>query len=94
MALQKRLDEIRALEGKRIEVSLEIDQHMINLYCQCLEDNNPKWKETAPPGLVLTPMISESAVPLGIPEPFPPAVDASVEGVMQSNPRIGDATRS
>ena len=84
------LEEVRALEGKKVETSLVIDQHMIDLYCQCLEDNNPKWKRTSPAGLVLTPMISESAVPVGIPQPLPRAVDAGASWEILRPLRVGD----
>ncbi len=76
---QGSLDEIKALQGKKIEESMGIDQHMINLYCQCIEDSSPKWRGTAPPGLITTAMISGGALALGIPLPHQRSVAAGAD---------------
>jgi hypothetical protein len=65
------LDEVRSFIGKKREESMEIDGTVIRSYCECIEDQNPKWKEgIAPPGLVTTAMISSGAMLLGVPLPY------------------------
>jgi hypothetical protein len=65
------LDEVRSYLGKKREESMEIDGTVIRSYCECIEDQNPKWKEgIAPPGLVTTAMISSGAMLLGVPLPY------------------------
>ena len=84
-------DEIKVLEGKKMEQVLDIDQHMINLYTQCIEDPSPKWKEgIAPPGLITTAMISSGAVFLGIPLPFKRSVAAGTDWEFLKPLRAGD----
>lgn len=91
MASDKSWDKIKALEGKEVEESIMITPHVLNLLCQCLEDQNPKWKKgTAPPALIMTPMVSESAVPLGIPQPLPRAVDAGASWKIYRPLKVGD----
>lgn len=65
------LDEVRSYIGKKREESMEIDGTVIRSYCECIADQNPKWKEgIAPPGLVTTAMISSGAMLLGVPLPY------------------------
>lgn len=73
------MDEIKALQGKKSKESLEIDKHMIRLLCDCTEDPNPKWKDTAPPSMITTAMISGGALALGIPLPFKRSVAAGAD---------------
>lgn len=65
------LDEVRSYLGKKREESMEINGSVIRSYCECIEDQNLKWKEgIAPPGLVTTAMISSGAMLLGVPLPY------------------------
>ncbi len=63
----KSLDEVRTYIGKKREESMEIDGTVIRAYCECIGDPNPAWKNTAPPGLVTTAMISSGAMLIGVP---------------------------
>jgi acyl dehydratase len=73
------MGEIKALQGKKSKESLEIDKHMIRLLCDCIGDPNPKWKDTAPPSMITTAMISGGALALGIPLPFKRSVAAGAD---------------
>jgi len=84
-------DEIKALEGKKHEEVLEIDQHMINLYTDCIGDPSPKWKSgIVPPGLMTTAMISSGAVFLGIPLPHKRSVAAGTDWEFLKPVEAGD----
>ena len=84
------VDEIKALQGKKMEKVLGIDQHMINLYTDCIGDPNPKWKGSAPPGLITTAMISSGAVFLGIPLPYKRSVAAGTDWEFKKPYKAGD----
>jgi len=84
------MEEIKALEGKKSEDSMEIDQHMINLFCQCIGDPSPKWKGTAPPGMITTAMISGGAVFLNIPIPYQRTVAAGADWEFLKPVKAGD----
>jgi len=73
------MDEIKSLQGKKSKESMEIDKHMIRLLCDCIEDRNPKWKDTVPPSTITTAMISGGALALGIPLPFKRSVAAGAD---------------
>jgi len=73
------MDEIKALQGKKSKESMEIDKHMIRLLCDCIEDPSPKWKDTAPPSMITTAMISGGALALGIPLPYKRSVAAGAD---------------
>ena len=64
------MDEVRTYLGKKRKEEIEIDGTVIRAYCECIGDPNPKWKDTAPPGLVTTAMVSSGAMLLGVPLPF------------------------
>lgn len=64
------MDEVRTYLGKKREEEIEIDGTVIRAYCECIGDPNPRWQNTAPPGLVTTAMISSGAMLLGVPLPF------------------------
>lgn len=64
------LDEVKTYIGKKREESMEIDGTVIRAYCDCIGDPNPMWKQTAPPGLVTTAMISSGAMLIGVPLPY------------------------
>ena len=63
----KTQDEVKAYLGKSIQEVMEIDGTVIRQYCECIGDPNPMWKDTAPPGLVTTAMISSGAMLIGVP---------------------------
>jgi acyl dehydratase len=65
------IDELRAAVGKaKTEEVLEIDKSMIRAFCESTEDTNPKWYDTAPPGLLTAVMLSGSYPALKTPMPF------------------------
>ncbi len=84
------MEEIKALEGKKREESMEIDQHMINLYTDCIGDPNPMWKGIVPPGLITTAMISGGAMTLGIPLPHKRSVAAGADWDFYKPLKAGD----
>ena len=63
----KSVDEIKTYLGKKREETMEIDGTVIRAFCECIGDTNPAWKNTAPPGLVTTAMISSGAMLIGVP---------------------------
>ena len=83
-------DEIKGLEGKKTEQVLDIDQHMINLFTDCIGDTSPKWRGIAPPGLTTTAMVSSGAVFLGIPLPFQRSVAAGTDWEFLKPLKAGD----
>ncbi|RLC95087.1 MAG: hypothetical protein DRI39_00985 [Chloroflexi bacterium] len=73
------MEEIRALQGKKAEESMQIDRHMIRLLCDCIGDHSPRWKDTAPPAMIITAMVSGGAMSLGIPIPYKRSVAAGAD---------------
>ncbi len=63
----KTQDEVKTYLGKSIQEVMEIDGTVIRQYCECIGDPSPMWKDTAPPGLVTTAMISSGAMLIGVP---------------------------
>lgn len=84
------VEEIRKLQGKSTKESLQIDQHMINLYTDCIGDPSPQWKGTVPPGLITTAMISSGAMTLGIPLPYKRSVAAGTDWEFFKPIKAGD----
>jgi len=84
------LDEIRALQGKKSEESMQIDKHMIRLLCECVGDPSPKWNDTAPPSMITTAMVSGGAMVLGIPIPYQRSVAAGADWDFMKPLKAGD----
>ena len=63
----KTQDEVKTYLGKSIQEVMEIDGTVIRQYCECIGDPSPMWKDTAPPGLVTTAIISSGAMLIGVP---------------------------
>ncbi len=63
----KTQDEVKSYLGKSIQENMEIDGTVIRQFVECIGDTNPIWKDTAPPGLVTTAMISSGAMLIGVP---------------------------
>ena len=63
----KTLDEVKTYLGKKREETMEIDGTVIRAFVECIGDPSPAWKNTAPPGLVTTAMISSGAMLIGVP---------------------------
>ena len=85
------LEEVKAFIGKKKEETLEIDKSMIRLFCQCIGDTNPKWQDTAPPGLVTTAMISGGALAIEVPRPYKRSVAAGADWEFHKTIKPGDA---
>jgi acyl dehydratase len=84
------LDEVKAYIGRKIEESMEIDGTVIKTFCECIGDPNPIWKETAPPGLVTTAMISSGAMLIGVPLPYKRSVAGGADWEFFKPIRKGD----
>jgi len=84
------MDEVRTYLGKKREEEIEIDGTVIRAYCECIGDPNPKWKATAPPGLVTTAMVSSGAMLLGVPLPFKRSVAGGADWEFFKPIRKGD----
>jgi hydroxyacyl-ACP dehydratase HTD2-like protein with hotdog domain len=89
------VEEIKKLEGKKSQESMEIDQHMIHLFTECIGDPNPVWKKgVVPPGFVTTAMVSGGAMVLGIPIPFPRSVAAGADWEFFKPLKAGDTLQT
>ena len=83
------VEELQALIGKRgPETRIEIEKSMIRLYCDTIGDQNPKWKEVSPPGLLAAAMFMGEPVPMEW--PYPGIVDGGGEWEFFKPIRPGD----
>jgi len=83
-------EEIKAMIGKNTVEKLEIDKSIVRNYCQCIGDPNPKWQDTAPPGLLTTVLLTGGGVALGIPQPFAKGVAAGADWEFYKPIKVGD----
>ena len=92
MSEQKRptFEEIKAMIGKKKVEVLEIDKSIIRNFSRCIGDPNPKWKDTAPPGLLTTVMLSGGVVALSIPLPHKRGVAAGADWEFYKPIKLGD----
>jgi acyl dehydratase len=83
-------EEVKAMVGKKKVEVLEIDKSIIRNYSQCIGDPNPKWKDTAPPGLLTTVMLSGGVVALSIPQVYKRGVAAGADWEFYKPIKLGD----
>ena len=84
------LEEVRALVGRKKEETLEIDKSMLRSFCQCIGDPNPRWQDTAPPGLLITVNLSGGAVAIEVPRPYKRSVAAGADWELFKPIKAGD----
>ena len=60
-------EEVKAMEGKKKDEVLEVDNTMIKRLCDVLDDSNPKWKDQTPPCALTAAMFSGGLLILNIP---------------------------
>lgn len=73
------LEELKAVLGQKgAPTTHEIDKSMIRRFCDAIGDNNPKWKEVMPPGLLAAAMFMGQS-PTMPPWPYPGIVDGGLE---------------
>jgi len=65
-----------------------IDKSMIRLYCDTLDDRNPRWQNEMPPGLLTAAMFMGEGVPMEW--PYPGIVDGGLELNLIKPIRPGD----
>ena len=82
--------EIRTRIGEKRQEAVEIDKNMLLAYCQCIEESNPKWQNTTPPGFLLMVNMSGGASAINIPDPFPKKVAAGTECEYLKPIKLGD----
>lgn len=83
-------EDIKAMEGKKKEETIEVDKTLINGLCQALEDSSPKWKDQAPPSLVTAAMLSGGIVALAVPQPYVKNVAAGADWEYYKPIKLGD----
>ncbi|HJX70064.1 MAG TPA: MaoC family dehydratase N-terminal domain-containing protein [Dehalococcoidia bacterium] len=83
-------EEVKAMVGKKKEEVLEIDKSVIRNFAQCIGDSNSKWKDTAPPGLLTTVIVSGSVIALKIPQPYKRGVAAGADWEFYKPIKLGD----
>jgi len=73
------IEELKAVIGQKgAPTTYEIDKSMLRRFCDAIGDNNPKWKEVMPPGLLAAAMFMGQG-PTMPPWPYPGIVDAGLE---------------
>lgn len=72
------VEELKTLIGKQGRpTTYQIDKSMVRLYCDTIDDRNPRWKDRMPPGLLTAAMFMGEGVPMEW--PYPGIVDAGLE---------------
>lgn len=84
------IEEIRTRIGEKKQDVVEIDKNMLLAYCQCIEESNPKWQDTTPPGFLLMVNMSGGASSIDIPNPFPTKVAAGTDCEYLKPIKLGD----
>lgn len=83
------VEDLQALVGKRgAETTLQVDKSMIRLYCDCIGDSSPKWKDVAPPGMLTGVLFMGQGTPMEF--PYPGIVDGGGEWEFFKPVRPGD----
>ena len=83
------VDELKAMVGQQgAKATRHIDKSMIRLYCDTVGDNNPKWKELVPPGLITAAMFMGEGTHMDW--PYPGIVDAGSEWSFYKPIKPGD----
>ncbi len=83
------VEDLKKLIGNRGRpTSFYIDKSMIRLYCDTLEDRNPRWQNEMPPGLLTAAMFMGEGVPMEW--PYPGIVDGGLELNLMKPIRPGD----
>jgi len=73
------IEELKAVIGQKgAPTTYEIDKSMLRRFCDAIGDNNPKWKEVMPPGLLAAAMFMGQG-PTMPAWPYPGIVDAGLE---------------
>ena len=73
------IEELKASIGRKGDPTThEIDKSMLRRFCNAIGDNNPKWKEVMPPGLLTAAMFMGQG-PTMPAWPYPGIVDAGLE---------------
>ncbi len=84
------LDEFKAVIGKQGRPTVyEVDRTMIKRYCDTLGENDPKWKDRMPPGILACAKFMGEGV-MTPPWPYPGIVDAGLELEFLKPIKVGD----
>jgi len=83
------VDDLRKLIGVRgVATTYHMDRSLVRLYCDTVNDGNPKWRDHIPPGLLVAAMFVGTGVPME--RPYPGVVDAGLEISFVAGIKVGD----